>query len=80
MPVAMRVQMMTPSGPEEYIVYNDNREMAADFRAGVVAVGTEVIYRNGVYYVLSDFTDEDGASYLELVLLGGLNGSFTILQ
>ena len=59
----------TPEGRRMYYAYDDNREIASDYGTGVITAGAEVLYRGAPCYVVSDFTDEDGERYVEMVLL-----------
>ena len=73
--MAQRIRILTPNGPMEYPVYNDNREMVADFQSGRLKLGDEVIYRGDVCEVLYEFTDVDGVKYMELLVKGGMGGN-----
>ena len=73
--MAQRIRILTPNGPMEYSVYNDNREMVADFHSGGLKLGDEVIYRGDVCEVLYEFTDVDGVKYMELLVKGGMGGN-----
>ena len=73
--MAQRIRILTPNGPMEYSVYNDNREMVADFQSGGLKLGDEVIYRGDVCEVLYEFIDVDGVKYMELLVKGGMGGN-----
>lgn len=80
--MAPRVQMMTDDGIKEYPAYNDNRELAKDFRDGSVWAGMEIIYKSMVCEILCNFIDEDGECFLELIFINGLIGNiqFTVCR
>lgn len=75
--MAPRIQMMTPGGIREYPVYNDNRVLAADFAAGEIWSGVEVIYRSLICEVVCDFIDDEGVKYCELLFKEALGGEIT---
>lgn len=58
-----------------YPVYNDSRDMVAEYERGELAAGQDVIYRGQVCEVLEDFVDEDGVKQLELLFKGGLGAT-----
>ena len=66
-----RAQVMTPEGVRELAFYVDNRDLAADWCAGVIGQDEEIIYRDVICMVVDDFLDEDGARYTELLVTGG---------
>lgn len=71
MPV-QRVRVQTPEGVREYPVYNDNRELAADYESGVLKSDEEFLYRGIICCVIDKFVDEDGKAYTELLFKGTL--------
>ena len=58
---------MTPTGVRELPYYLDNRDLAADWFAGVVKAFEEIIYRDLICEVIGDFVDDDGDKYTELM-------------
>ena len=66
--MAQRINVMTPEGSFEYLAYDDNRELAADFAAGVLAVGRDVVYRGAICEIVCDFLDDDGMRFCELLV------------
>jgi len=75
--MAQRVKIMTDEGFREFPVYNDNRELASDFAAGVIWSGVDVIYRSLVCELLCEFIDEDGVKFCELLVKNGLGPNIT---
>lgn len=76
--MAQRVQVLNPDGSKvEYPVYNDNRELAADFSAGLIWSGVEVIYRSMICEIMYEFEDEDGEKFCELIFKNGLMNNMT---
>lgn len=76
--MAPRVQVLNPDGSKvEYPVYNDNRELAADFAAGFIWSGVEVIYRSMICEIMCTFEDEDGEKFCELIFKDGLGPTVT---
>lgn len=81
MRVAQKVQILGQDGMHIFPVYNDNRELVAEFESGELHLGDDVIYRGQVCEVLYEFTDTDGVKYMELLFKGGLGNviDFNIL-
>ena len=81
MRVAQKVQILGQDGMHIFPVYNDNRELVAEFESGELRLGDDVIYRGQVCEVLYEFTDTDGVKYMELLFKGGLSNTidFNIL-
>ena len=75
MRVAQKVQILGQDGIHIFSVYNDNRELVADFESGELHLGDDVIYRGNVCEVLYEFTDVDGVKQMELLMKGGLGGN-----
>lgn len=81
--MTQRVQVLNPDGSRaEYPVYNDNRVLAADFAAGLIWSGVEIIYRSLICEVVCDFEDCDGEKFCELIFKGGLgpNVTFSVMM
>ena len=62
-----RAQVMTPEGVRELPVYVDNKDLAADFHAGVIKPDEEIVYKDSICEVIGDFVDEDGERYTQLI-------------
>ena len=73
--MAQRVQVVGPEGPKSYMVYGDNREIAADFAAGELQLGEEILYNGYICELLDEFADEDGCKYMQLLIKGGLGST-----
>ena len=69
--------MRTPEGTFEYPVFNDNMEIVREYEEGLIRDGNDVIYRGMICHVVSDFTDEDGLKYLELMVSDPIQGPVT---
>ena len=70
--MAQRIQVQTPAGVREYAAYADSREMAAEYAAGTLADGAEIVYRGMICDVLGSFTDADGERQVQLLVKGTL--------
>ena len=70
--MSRRVNVTTADGVHSYFVYNDNRELAADYDAGLLRNDEDILYRGFVCGILNAFTDADGCRYTELLLKGGI--------
>ena len=73
--MAQRVQVFGPEGPKSYTVYGDNREIAADFAAGELQLGEEILYNSHICELLDEFADEDGCKYMQMLIKGGLGST-----
>lgn len=67
MAMTQRVRVTTPEGQHEYLAYNDNRMISADYASGVIVGGSELLYNNMVCEVIGDFADNSGARHCILL-------------
>ena len=76
-----RVQLIAPDGSwGEYAVYEDGRDLAQDYGAGVVSVGEAVVYRSWLYIVLGEFEGYDGGMCVQLLMSCPLRGFTRVFQ
>ena len=73
--MAQKIQLLGPDGMRVYSVYNDSAELRADFDAGELSIGDDVIYRSQVCEVLYEFTDTDFVNQIALLFKGGLGSN-----
>lgn len=78
--MAQMVKILTPDGPKTYPVYNDNRMVAQEYTAGMIGLGSEIIYRGMICEVVKDFLDDDGVRYCELFFKALARQPITIMM
>ncbi len=74
--MAKRIVVRSPDGNREYMMFNDNVELAMAYRNKAVAVHDEVVYRGMICEIVGEFADEDGVVWPELLFVMPVMQSF----